>query len=200
MNNLRIILKKTRRCGKAWPLFFLVALCADASLADIKDIGPKPGYEAPTYVPPPPPVSRLHLVDNGDGTISDPDSGLMWTQKDSYAHLGKCLDWYQSVEYVKNLGTGGYDDWRMPGISELAGIYDSTKENIGSMDHDPKHPLSLDEKFADGAAYWYWSSDYSETNLAHCCTRTFYFVTGMAFSNRLTTCSKGGVRAVRNAK
>jgi len=172
----------------------------DPVYADIKDIGPKAGYEAPAYVPPPPPVSKVHLIDNGDGTLSDADSGLMWTQKDSYAHLGKCLNWYQAVEYIKNLRTGGHDDWRMPGISELARIYDNTKESIISMDHDPKHPLALDEKFADGAAYWYWSSDYHETKLTDCCTRTFYFVTGMAFTRRLTMCSKGGVRGVRNKK
>lgn len=200
MTNFRIILKKIRLCGKTWPLFFLAVLCADSSLADIKDIGPKSAYEAPTYVPPPPPVSRLHLIDNGDGTISDPDSGLMWTQKDSYADLDKCLNWYQSMEYVENLRTGGYDDWRIPGMSELAGIYDNTKENISSMDHDPKNPLALDEKFADGAAYWYWSSGYSETNLADCCARTLYFAGGMGHTRRLTMCNKGGVRGVRNAK
>lgn len=168
--------------------------------ADITDIGPKSGYEAPAYVPPPPPVSKLHLIDNGDGTISDPDSGLMWTKKDSYAHMGKCLNWNQAAEYVESLQTGGYDNWRMPDIPELAGIYDNTKENLGSMDHDPENPLALDEKFADGAAYWYWSSDHQKTKLADCCARTFYFVTGMAHTRRFTMCSKGGVRGVRDIK
>lgn len=155
-------------------------------------------YEAEAYVPPPPPKSHLNLQNNGDGTITDPDAGLIWAQADSHADLNKCLNWYETVPYVKNLRTGNYNDWRLPTIMELANLYDSTKENLGSIDHDPKYPLALDEKFADGAAYWYWSSGYTKTDLTHCCARTFYFNTGMALTRRLTACTKGGVRAVRS--
>jgi hypothetical protein len=185
---------------KVLSLFLLILGLPSASLAGVKDIGPREPYVAPLYVPPPPPVSRLHLKDNGDGTISDPDSGLMWTQKDSHADLEKCLDWKKSKEYVENLQTAGYDDWRMPSMPEIAGIYDNTKENVMSMDHDPEFPLGLDEKFADGAAYWYWTSDFYETKLADCCARTMYFNTGMGHSRQIKMCTKGGVRGVRNAK
>ncbi len=190
-------LKMTEQRNFLKAFLFLTLLFPHTSFAGVMDIGPRAAYEAPTHVPPPPPESKIHLVDNGDETISDADSDLMWTRKDSHADLGKCLNWRQAVEYVGKLKTGGHEDWRLPAISELASIYDNTKESIISMDHDPKHPLRLDEKFADGAAYWYWSSDYHETKLTDCCTRTFYFVTGMAFTSRITMCSKGGVRAVR---
>ena len=122
----------------------------------------------------------------------------MWTKADSYADLGKCLDFYQANEYVMNLRTGGKSDWRLPSIRELASIYDNTQENVISWDHDKEYPLSLDKKFADGAAYWYWSSGYTETDLTDCCTRTLDFVMGMGFTRRLTLCGNGGVRAVRN--
>ena len=68
------------------------------------------------------------------------------------------------------------------------------------MNHDPKHPLGLDEKFSNGSAYWSWSSDYHQTDLTDCCARIFYFVTGMSFTRRLSECAKGGVRAVRSIK
>lgn len=178
----------------------LIIWLPSASIAGVKDIGPRAPYVAPQYVPPPPPVSRLHLKNNGDGTISDPDSGLMWTKKDSHADLGKCLDWEKSKEYVESLRTGGHDDWRMPSMPEIAGIYDNTKENVMSLDHDPEFPLGLDEKFADGAAYWYWTSDYHETKLADCCVRTLYFPSGTGHTRRTTLCTKGGVRGVRNTK
>lgn len=152
-------------------------------------------YIAPPYVPPPPPESTVHLLDNGDGTITETKTKTMWTKKDSYADLGKCLNWYQSKQYVENLTTGGYTDWRMPLIREYGMIYDNTKSSVMAMDHDPAHPLALSEMFADRAAYWYWSSEYNE---GECCARTAYFVTGLPFVRTLDKCTKGGVRAVRN--
>lgn len=156
-------------------------------------------YEAPHYVPPPPPKSRVHLTDNKDGTITD-HKGLMWTQKDSFADLGQCLNWYESYEYVKSLKTGGYDDWRMPTSWEMYVIYDDTIENVMAWDHDPKHPLHLNAMFADGAAYWYWSGDKQDTELTDCCAPFFYYVTGLSSMRRLSMCMNGGVRAVRNAR
>lgn len=156
-------------------------------------------YEAPPYVPPPPPESKVHLTDNGDETITD-GNGLMWTKKDSYADLGQCLNWYQSNEYVNNLMVGGYEDWRMPTILELYGIYDDTIENAMAFDHNPDHPLRLSRLFADGAAYWHWSGEREETKLTDCCASTFYYAKGISNVRRLTLCNNGGVRAVRNAE
>jgi len=157
-------------------------------------------FEAEAYKVPPPPKSHLSLQDNRDGTITDPDAGLMWAKADSHADLKKCLNWHDSKVYVKNLTTGSYNDWRLPTLDELSNLHDNTKENLNSIDHDPKHPLGLDEKFSNGSAYWSWSSDYHQTNLTDCCTRIFYFVTGMSFTRRLSECAKGGVRAVRSIK
>ena len=150
-------------------------------------------YVAPPYVPPPPIPSRLNLIDNGDGTITETKSKLMWTKKDSFADLEKCLNWYDSKNYVENLTTGGYTDWRVPEVWEYGEIYDNTESNVIAMDHDPKYPLALSSLFADGAAYWYWSSEHG-----HCCARTAYFVTGLPFIRTLDKCTKGGVRGVRN--
>ena len=156
-------------------------------------------YEAPPYVPPPPPVSRVHLQDNGDGTITD-GNGLMWAKKDSYADLGKCLNWYESEKYARELITGGYNDWRMPTTVELYGIYDDTLENIMAWDHNPDNPIRLSNLFSDGAAYWYWSGEREETKLTDCCAPAFYFAKGFTNTRRLTMCANGGVRPVRQAK
>lgn len=155
-------------------------------------------FVAPQYVPPPPPKSDLVLVDNGDGTVTAPDYKLMWSQTDSYAVLGKCLTWNESAEYVKNLKTGGFKDWRLPALEELGVIFDNTQENNLAWDHDPKHLMALNKMFADGAAYWYWSNDYDKTDLADCCARSLYFVTGVVHTRRLSSCDGGGVRAVRD--
>ena len=163
---------------------------------------PKPAYEAPQYVAPPQqsPQPMLRLIENGDGTITDPDSGLMWAQKDSHADLNKCLTWPESLKYVQSLKTAGHSDWRIPTIKELASIYDDTQENVMAWDHDPEYPLALDKKFADGAAYWYWSSDCGTTVVTECCAKTLYFVNGKIDIRRFELCNNGGVRAVRSTR
>ncbi|PIR00892.1 MAG: hypothetical protein COV66_03425 [Nitrospinae bacterium CG11_big_fil_rev_8_21_14_0_20_45_15] len=163
---------------------------------------PKAPYEAPPYVEPlkEPEISKLHLIDNCDGTITDPDSGLMWTQKDSYADLGKCLTWNESVEYVKKLDTRGFKDWRIPTIKEVSTLYDPTKENNMAWDHDPDFLLRLDEKFADGSAYWYWASDNILEDQKNDFAKTFYFVKGLIHYRSIDQCNNGGVRAVRSAR
>lgn len=179
----------------AWAFFALILSGFDAPFLSHPD-----PYEAPPYVPPPPPVSKLKLIDNGDGTLSTPDFNRMWTRADSYADLKRCLNFYEAGDYVKNLRTGGFSDWRLPAVGELAILYDSTQDNVMAWDHDNEFPMSLSNRFADGAAYWYWSNDLSETNLTDCCARTVYFVNGMAHVRRLTACKDGGVRAVRNIR
>lgn len=66
-----------------------------------------------------------------------------------------------------------------------------------AWDHDPEYPLALDPKFAEGAAYWYWSSDTGTTPLTENCAKTLSFVKGIIKMRRFELCNNGGVRAVR---
>jgi hypothetical protein len=60
------------------------------------------------------------FVDNGDGTITDNATGLMWAQDDS----GEAIDWETALAYAEDATIGGYDDWRLPNIKELQSIAD----------------------------------------------------------------------------
>ena len=160
---------------------------------------PKP-YEAPVYVSPPLPESKIKLIDNGDGTLFHFVGRRMWAKADSYALFHRCFNYYESVNYVQNLRLGGYSDWRVPTIQELASLYDNTKNSIITWDHDNEYPLSLNENFTDGAAYWYWSTEVSGSKLSNCCAQTLYFVNGMTHIRRFTSCKNGGVRAVRDIR
>jgi hypothetical protein len=66
------------------------------------------------------------FVDNGDGTISDLATGLMWSQDDSSAGMNweAALAWVQEMNEANFLG---YDDWRLPNAKELQSIVDYTR-------------------------------------------------------------------------
>lgn len=60
------------------------------------------------------------LIDNGDGTITDNATGLMWMQEDSK----ETMDWKHALAYAENASIAGYTDWRLPNIKELQSIVD----------------------------------------------------------------------------
>lgn len=61
--------------------------------------------------------------DNGDGTITDLATGLMWQQTDSM----DTYNWEDALSYAEDLSLAGYDDWRLPNAKELQSIVDYTK-------------------------------------------------------------------------
>ncbi len=62
-------------------------------------------------------------TDNGDSTITDSSTGLMWAQYDS----GEGLIWKEALSYAENSTLAGYNNWRLPNIKELQGIIDYTR-------------------------------------------------------------------------
>jgi hypothetical protein len=63
------------------------------------------------------------FVDNGNGTILDSATGLMWQQSDSR----KGMNWEEALKYAESLELGGHDDWRLPNAKELQSIVDYTR-------------------------------------------------------------------------
>lgn len=70
------------------------------------------------------------FVDNGDGTVTDKNTGLMWSQNDN----GEELTWKEALSYAENATTAGYSDWRLPNIKELQSIADYDATQIPAMD------------------------------------------------------------------
>ena len=60
------------------------------------------------------------FTDNGDNTVTDNVTGLMWQQVPD--RIG--LSWQEAVDYCNSLELAGYDDWRMPTLKELFSISD----------------------------------------------------------------------------
>jgi hypothetical protein len=74
--------------------------------------------------------SEGRFVDNGDGTVTDNCTGLMW-QKDTADVNGDgkidgadTLPWCDALAYCENLSFAGHDDWRLPNVRELQSIVD----------------------------------------------------------------------------
>lgn len=61
--------------------------------------------------------------DNGDNTVTDAATGLMWQKADSL----EGMDWEDALKYAEDLDVGGYDDWRLPNAKELQSIIDYSR-------------------------------------------------------------------------
>lgn len=59
--------------------------------------------------------AKERFVVNADKTVTDKATGLMWMQEET-----PMLKQKEALEYCKNLRLGGYDDWVMPSVKELA--------------------------------------------------------------------------------
>ncbi len=129
------------------------------------------------------------FLDMGNGIIKDTQSGMMWTQKDSFVDLGHSINWNDANKYVSKLSTGGYNDWRLPTIFELQAIYEPTKTNKDLYGGR----LKLDPIFAGSGTYNYWSSETEGT----CCARALTFDFGYVNKQHRDFSGSYGVRAVR---
>ncbi len=58
-----------------------------------------------------------------DGTVLDTKTNLMWAAKDN----GREVEWVNARSYCEDYRGGGYSDWRMPTLDELAALYDNNK-------------------------------------------------------------------------
>jgi hypothetical protein len=87
--------------------------------------------------------SEIRFVDNGDGTVTDREKGLMWKHTDSMNDLEKWMNYQDSADYARELNEkrfAGFDNWRLPGYDELKMIYDpsySNTDKFGKEIHIP---------------------------------------------------------------
>ena len=75
------------------------------------------------YVRGNPAYGTNNFENNGDGTITDKASGLMWMQNDN----GAAILWENALSYAENFTYAGFSDWRLPDVKELQSIVDYTR-------------------------------------------------------------------------
>jgi len=73
-----------------------------------------------------PAVSQPSYTDNGDGTITDNRTGLMWVKDGNSAGCinGSSTTWESALTFCEGLSYAGYSDWRLPNRRELMSIVD----------------------------------------------------------------------------
>lgn len=71
--------------------------------------------------PNPKTVLSDRYMDNGDGTISDNLTGLVWQKIQSV----NTMSWEDALNYASALSLAGYTDWRLPNVKELQSLNDT---------------------------------------------------------------------------
>jgi hypothetical protein len=89
------------------------------------------------------PADGANLVKNGNGTVTDCNTGLMWQQGEA-----GFMAWDSALSYCAGLSLGGHSDWRLPNIKELEALTDDSRYN----------PAADTVFFPDVHASYYWSS------------------------------------------
>ena len=124
--------------------------CYDSAGAVIPCAGTGQDGEIQAGVPWPSP----RFTDNGDKTVTDNLTGLMWSKNVNLP--GTMMTWQQALDYVAGINAGiypnlGYTDWRLPNINELQSLID--------LGHGfPAFPTGHPFTGLIPADMWFWSS------------------------------------------
>jgi hypothetical protein len=125
-----------------------------------------------------------HYTINGDGTVTDNVTGLMWQQEDDDI----ARTWGSAIAYCENLVVppSTYSDWRLPTNKELRSIIDKSLWN----------PAIDTTAFPNTNASYYWSSTTYKDDTAEAWYVTFsyggVFSHGKSGNKNYVRCVRGG--------
>jgi len=130
------------------------------------------------------PGSPDHLILNGDGTVTDLQSGLMWQMETAPG----TYTWELALSYVQGLNSEaylGYSDWRLPNRNELQSLLDYSRSR-------PSIDASL---VADTVSPFYWSSTTHTGNPAEAWPVDFWYGYIPCYYGKSSSFSVRAVRA-----
>lgn len=100
---------------------------------------------------------KNNFVDNGDSTVTDLSTGLMWQKEDSK----EGMNWESSLIHAENLNLSGYDDWRLPNAKEVQSIVDYSR-SLSTHDSAAIDPIFQTTSIIDEGGNknypFYWTS------------------------------------------
>ena len=125
------------------------------------------------------------FMDNGDGTVTDAATGLMWTQADS----GIGMNWEDALAWVQEMNDAnylGYSDWRLPNAKELQSLvdYDRSPDATNSAALDPIFEItSITNEVGQVDYPMFWSSTTHLSTRVDSGSEAVYVAFGRAMGN-----------------
>ncbi|MDA3815217.1 MAG: DUF1566 domain-containing protein [Patescibacteria group bacterium] len=102
--------------------------------------------------------TESEFIDNGNGTVTDKNTGLMWMKQNFVSESKTVFGAYGldgATEACANLELEGHDDWRLPNIKELASLVDFNKNSKPFMnDVFSKNITHEGEDFNYSRSFW----------------------------------------------
>ena len=95
-----------------------------------------------------PSAAQMSYTDNGDGTVTDNRTGLMWLKDANNYNSGALQTWEEALSGCESFSYVGYSDWRLPNRRELFSI----------VKFEGSAPFIDTTYFLNTSSYYYWTS------------------------------------------
>lgn len=128
-----------------------------------------------------PTIVLNHFTNNGNGTITDNLTNLVWQQ----TALPDSLTWENALNYADTFSIAGINDWRLPNIKEIQSINDESRIN----------PSVNTTYFQNIGVGRFWSS----TTLPNQTSKAWYLDTHFGITTYQTKTSRLNVLLVRGS-
>lgn len=134
------------------------------------------------------------FIDNGDETVTDKITSLMWMKKDSWHDLKRFLTYRQAKKYLVKMNQeafAGYSDWRFPAKEEAHSLY--LRDKAKSIKDKYEMEIYIDPVFEAEGGYNTWTSQIRGSITAY----VYSFVSGTGGHKEVDDSLDTSIRLVR---
>ncbi len=99
--------------------------------SDMEPVIPEPSDPIPK------PVKSGRFIDNGDGTVTDTKTNLMWVKNGWRIDLVSSKTWWDAKKICSKFRKGGYTDWKVPSKREWRSLIDKSMQWPAMVEPNP---------------------------------------------------------------